>query len=523
MSDVAAAEAVSSPSSGSTFTVIDAAGDEMSISTHHMPQTPSPDHTQPQLQLKSKRYTPPKADSDTFPTQQAFLDSLQPMPLEQVDVEKRKCPICWKFFGEAPDPGFDNSEMPVKLRCHHVFGHKCLADIFGIPTSTSLQIQPLQYTLGRRGHLLGQKLAAYHAMHGAKFRDDLETFEHMLTVPHRERGTQVFSQYWWDTILQILHSHRGLSQITLMENAVVLDYEPLTAKKHQPTQPDPAIPPQYLNAASNLGQTMLDAAAGYGMDMQAIIHSEDMALTTAWSSSSSTSSQSTPAPGYVQLSNSQSIATAEIPLQIDKATSTTWEEALTGETNLDKLKALQKQKENAEQSDAAAAQKLEALKVQEAAMEEARKQEAQRAHAAMERRKHDIRTLLAHRLSDVFANYKGSQVQESEEVTSDSHARVIHASVSIHADDDFEKTTYAIAPPMMGPFYDDDGDSDNEETEDLANATIMILRTQCGGCCASLQDRALPTPKELTWRNSKNTPDSCPLCHKVLFKKAAGR
>lgn len=98
---------------------------------------------------------------------------------------------------------------------------------------------------------------------------------------------------------------------------------------------------------------------------------------------------------------------------------------------------------------------------------------------------------------------------------------MIHASVAIHIND-FHKTTYKIASPMMGPFYDEDGDSEDEAVDNLANSTMLILRTQCGGCCAALDDPSLPTPEELTWRNSKNTPDSCPLCHKVLFNKSAG-
>lgn len=370
MSDVAAAGAKSSSSSGSTHLNVDAAGDDMSVSVSSLPQTPSPAQAQlqPQPQPKSKRYTPPKADANTFATQQAFLDSLQPMSIEEVDLDKRKCPICWKCFGEEPDPGFDNSELPVKLRCHHVFGHKCLADIFGIPASTHLKLQPLQYTPGKKGHLLGQKLAAYHTLHGAKFRNEFETFEHMLNTPHREKGPQVFGMYWWPIVLQILHSHRGLSQITLMENAVILDYEPLTANKHQHTQSDPAIVSQHLSAASSsFEQTLLDAADGYDLHMESIAQNGNTTFMT-WSSSSSASSQPAPASAWGPTESFH-------PVQADK---TTWEEALTGETNLDKLKALQKQKENAVQSETAAAQKLKALKAQ-AALEEARKQEVERA------------------------------------------------------------------------------------------------------------------------------------------------
>jgi hypothetical protein len=58
------------------------------------------------------RYAPPQPDADTFATQQAFLDYLIPVPIESVDEGSKKCPICWKPYGEAADPGFDNSEQP---------------------------------------------------------------------------------------------------------------------------------------------------------------------------------------------------------------------------------------------------------------------------------------------------------------------------------------------------------------------------------------------------------------------------
>lgn len=361
MSGAAAGEAVSSPLGGSAHLGIDAAGDETPPAMSSMPQMPS----QIQAQLlaqpvpKTKRYTPPKADENTFPTQQAFLDSLQPISLDEVEIEKRKCPICWKLFGEEPDPGFDNSELPVMLRCQHVFGHKCLADIFGIPVSTNLKLQTLQYTPGKKGHLLGRKLAAYHTMHGAKFRDQFETFEHMLSNPHRETGPHVFGVYWWPILLQILHSHRGLSQITLMENAVVLDYEPLGAKKHKHTSSVPAVISQPLSATgSSFEQTLLNATTypPYG----------------SWHAHSSASAPPAPAQG-MDLTDSELE-----PMAIAPEEKLSWEAALTAETNLDKLKALQKQKEDAAQSETEAAQKLKALKAQ-VALEEARKQEVERA------------------------------------------------------------------------------------------------------------------------------------------------
>lgn len=57
----------------------------------------SADHTMlyaTQLQPASRRYSAPKADRDTFDSQQAFLGSLESIKIEDIEEDGRKSPIC---------------------------------------------------------------------------------------------------------------------------------------------------------------------------------------------------------------------------------------------------------------------------------------------------------------------------------------------------------------------------------------------------------------------------------------------
>ncbi|CAN9283109.1 unnamed protein product [Alternaria alternata] len=105
---------------------------------------------------KRVHYTPPQPDADTFATQQAFLDYLMPVPIESVDEDSKKCPICWKPYGEAADPGFDNSEQPVRLTCRHTFGNKCMLATFAVPGTSTITLEPLAFGQGSKGYQLGR-------------------------------------------------------------------------------------------------------------------------------------------------------------------------------------------------------------------------------------------------------------------------------------------------------------------------------------------------------------------------------
>ncbi|KAF1828855.1 hypothetical protein BDW02DRAFT_651777 [Decorospora gaudefroyi] len=191
---------------------------------------------------KKKRYVAPQPDKHTFATQQTFLESLTPIPVESVNEANRKCPICWKPYGEAPDPGFDNSEAPVKLQCDHVFGDKCLRHTFAIAGTSTIAIRPLTFCPNSRGVLLGEKLIGYALLNKQHHQNDVEMFSNMLEESYRpEQGSTHFGDYWWPVIQQLQRGTHNMSGITLLDNAIILDRKPRkvprTAVKEMPNLP----------------------------------------------------------------------------------------------------------------------------------------------------------------------------------------------------------------------------------------------------------------------------------------------
>jgi hypothetical protein len=81
---------------------------------------------------------------------------------------------------------------------------------------------------------------------------------------------------------------------------------------------------------------------------------------------------------------------------------------------------------------------------------------------------------------------------------------------------DSTKTSFVIPPPVGWVSFDNDLDSDEEEMPNITSRTAIILRESCP---KSREVNGLATPKELTWRSRRKTPDDCPVCHAVLFKR----
>jgi hypothetical protein len=139
--------------------------------------------------------------------------------------------------------------------------------------------------------------------------------------------------------------------------------------------------------------------------------------------------------------------------------------------------------------------------------------------AAIERNARALRTLLAEQLTTVLAQYKSMPSETSVSTTIDVAPRTVRTPVSIHLHD-LQATSHTITSPMGGPPYFDDEETDDEEEEyDLNGSTMVVKRKFCPQCCKHLEDASLPTPTKLMWRNHRATPDDCPLCHRVLFKK----
>lgn len=69
---------------------------------------------------------------------------------------------------------------------------------------------------------------------------------------------------------------------------------------------------------------------------------------------------------------------------------------------------------------------------------------------------------------------------------------------------------------------DDEDDVDHEATaKEIAKSTMIVVRSYCHSCLPDESDAPIPT--ELTWKPLEKVPDDCPLCHKILFKKASAQ
>jgi len=107
-----------------------------------------------------KTYRGPQADAGTFATQQEFLDSLTPVPLESVEENDRICSYCWRSYGEST-PGHDDAEAPVRFKCNHVFGEHCMRSLFALQEPVRVGLTPLSFAPGSKGADLGSRLSAY--------------------------------------------------------------------------------------------------------------------------------------------------------------------------------------------------------------------------------------------------------------------------------------------------------------------------------------------------------------------------
>jgi hypothetical protein len=81
---------------------------------------------------------------------------------------------------------------------------------------------------------------------------------------------------------------------------------------------------------------------------------------------------------------------------------------------------------------------------------------------------------------------------------------------------DSAKTSFVIPHPTGFFSFGNNQDSDEEEASSITGCTVMILRESYP---KPRMVNGLATPKELKWRSRKKTPDDCPVCHAVLFKR----
>lgn len=216
------------------------------------PSPPPPSLTGP------KRYRPPQPDANTFDTQKEFLDSLHPVPIDTIASNNLRCPHCWKNYGQS-DPGFDNAEDPVKLRCGHVFGEKCLKEaIFALPKTVRIDLVPLSYEPGSKGADLGRRLSAWVEQCGVEKGALLlggnreKDFTRLLTEFHKQPSAEnALGAEWTAVLAGALVARPRVDRVHIMENAVVFDTSP--SPKSKSTNPFFSSPPDFLVNSSAIG------------------------------------------------------------------------------------------------------------------------------------------------------------------------------------------------------------------------------------------------------------------------------
>lgn len=199
---------------------------------------------------KKRRYQPPQPDENTFATQELFVESLQPCSIEAVAEHNRRCAHCWKSYGEI-DPGFDNAEEPVLLRCGHSFGLKCMQELFALPGITKTPLVPLEF-----GPLsMGLKLAKSLEKHlGTSAEADYPQLVGQLLAGMYMNTGDVDMDAGWRMLLSNISPSLQILTIRMYENAVVYDIH--ESRKHagfddfyfgtgpggiQPHTPEPAV------------------------------------------------------------------------------------------------------------------------------------------------------------------------------------------------------------------------------------------------------------------------------------------
>jgi hypothetical protein len=130
-------------------------------------------------------------------------------------------------------------------------------------------------------------------------------------------------------------------------------------------------------------------------------------------------------------------------------------------------------------------------------------------------------TLLAEQLADIYHEYLAAKPQlENADSTADQATSVFQVcdiNVMIH-EVNMEATSLEIAPPKFcaagGGIYTYN-DADNV---DYASGIFIISRFTCL-VCFNEKPRNWPDVESVNWKKVGGTPDSCPLCQRILFRE----
>ncbi|KAF2440417.1 hypothetical protein P171DRAFT_435216 [Karstenula rhodostoma CBS 690.94] len=515
-----------------------------------------------------KAYHAPQADADTFATQQEFLDSLIPIPVESVDENSRTCAHCWKSYGES-SPGEDDAEAPVRFRCNHVFGEQCMRSLFTMREPVRVDLTPLSFAPGSKGAELGSRLSAYIDSHGVE-KNALMTggnrekdfvrllYEVMPTVQSltcptiKVRGFELLGKEWLALVFQMfIHSDSHLGKFELMENAIIVD------NNNSQQQPSP-FPPSFFYTPEELFPSTFPSP--WTLHFPSI---PSEALPQA---------NQIPTPHTTWTPEEQKIKDKQ---ETVSPTSITSKDVLSSQSKLDGLvekhKELQEQENQSEEKtdSATTGQKVPptpvilpfGTKIAQPSLPKPRAPALAQHNAEQQQRIKVFVQHLAKSFAQVYEAYERYQYDEAMAagiqppvkklkladpnklssaspktevdniyVPSARHPVFVLTAI-VHKDLHNAKGLEVIQPYSYEFTATEETDVDEYEDDGVVNAerapavlagkTILVKRKTCRGCCAGSMSymQSFGTPEYVFWPDNKKIPDNCPKCRRVLFKK----
>ncbi|KAL5395412.1 hypothetical protein PMIN06_000837 [Paraphaeosphaeria minitans] len=518
-----------------------------------------------------KAYSAPQADEKTFATQQEFLDSLVPVPVESVDDNSLKCAHCWKPYGES-NPGEDDAEAPVRFRCNHVFGEQCMRSLFAVRAPVRVDLKPLSFAPGSKGADLGSRLSAYVAFHGVEksalltggnrekdfarlIQEVMPTVQTMTRPTVLGPGFDLLGKEWMVLVFQMFNHYESLlEKIELMENAIIMNHE---SSKHQMY---PFLP----------GNTMIAPP----VSMPSLFSTEFPSVP------GETLSQATPEANHIpvlHLTWAQEQQKTKEKQETVSPTSASWKEVLSSKSKLDilvqKHKELQEQEEQLPEKTESATTDEEVAHsygspvtpptvTQMASCLLADPHAAARAqHTEMQERTKMFAKHLSKSFAQVYEAYERHQYEQavsagfqppvkklklagpkktssaSPKIELDDiyYHRLLHSVFVLTAiahRDSLNEKGFEVNRPYSYEFHGTD-ETDEEDIEDdgfvdaerapavVAGKTVLVKRKTCRGCCVGPTSyvQSLTTPEYVFWPDSKKIPDNCPKCRRILFQK----
>lgn len=258
-----------------------------------------------------KRYSPPQPDANTFETQEEFFNSLVAIPISSVEEHNRRCPHCWKHYGES-DPGAENAEEPVKFLCGHVFGKQCMHEVFRLPRPVKVELHQISFRPGSRGAQLGDRLEKFLAPKGEEdvTADNIAIKNRLIPVinsiekPDKNiSAADILGPEWFSLIQQIVFSNHQVLKIHLLENGVVYDINGTELTASALHYPMGYFPPHYPPAIGGstiysysvdeeIQAMILQHLEEHGPDPKIDFHALLYGIDNQWDSTSSTPSAS---------------------------------------------------------------------------------------------------------------------------------------------------------------------------------------------------------------------------------------